>query len=320
MHFFATTSRLLKRLARYLLPVFALSLLTIFTASAEGNGIVVVYQKDKSFSVTIANSILANLQSNNIDSGLVSLQSLEKNRESTSKSRLIVSLGSEPTNKLLAMKVKTPVLSLLIPKQAYPALKDNKKDGNPWATLFIDQPVDRQLLLIKHLFGKQQTIGILLGPYSAREKRALLSTARKRGQKLSVESIQNTDQLIPALRSLTNTSDILLALPDPVAFNKKTIRGILLLTYRENIPVVGFSKSYVRAGAIASLYSEYEQISNQAHIIISNFLRTGRFDRNIYYPSDFSLAINRKVARTLNIRLKPKEEIIRLIKQDEGKR
>jgi len=290
------------------------------TSRAENNSVTIIYQIDKSFSINIANNIADKLHENNTNIDLLPLQSLNADKLSQIPAdRLIVSLGSEATLELLNLQVANPVLSLLIPKQSYETLLKDKKGRGQWSALLINQPIDRQFLLIKHLFGKGATIGTLLGPYSASEKSILSKTSRQHNMELHIQQIDTTDQLIPALKTLTHNTDVVLALPDPVAFNKNTIRGILLLTYRENIPLIGFSRSYVKAGAIAALFSELDQISDQAYRIIRRHF-TGRFDQDIYYPDDFSIAINRKVARTLNINLKTEDTLIRLIKNDENKR
>ena len=292
--------------------------LTFASCFAGGQDVALVYQQDKSFAVTIASHIAKKLGNSNISTSLITLQSLQDlGTQQIESSTLIVGLGSETTYELLKKDISTPILSLLIPKQSYDTMLKNKNGENQWSVLFIDQPISRQLLLIKHLLGPDKTIGTLLGPYSISEKQDLTRLAGSHGQQLQIQEIQITDQLISSLKTLSHNSDVVLALPDPVAFNKQTIRGILLLTYRENIPLIGFSRSYVKAGAIASLFSELDQISNQAYEMIEQFLVSGKFEEQIYYPEYFSIAINRKVARTLNISLQDEDTLISLIKNDE---
>ena len=69
---------------------------------------------------------------------------------------------------------------------------------------------------------------------------------------------------------MLNDSDVLIALPDPIVFNLRTTRNILLSTYRKRVPVIGFSKSYVKAGALAAIYSTPEFIGKQTGEIITD--------------------------------------------------
>ena len=297
-----------------------LFLLACNPSQAQSTSVVLVYQADKSFSLNIAERIAKRLGNDQTPAKLIPLDALgESLGNEIDRNALLVCLGSEVTLAIHQAQIENPVLSLLIPKQSYQALLDNKTGQSPWSAVFINQPISRQLLLIKYLLGQNKTIGTLLGPYSGQSKPVLINTAKLFGQTLSVQEIDTPDQLIPSLKMLTQDSDVLLALPDPVVFNKNTIRGILLLSYRDNIPLIGFSRSYVRAGAVASLFSEYGQISDQAYNIVNSYLKNGKFSREVYYPDDFSVAINRKVARTLNINLKTEDTLIRLIKREESR-
>ena len=232
---------------------------------------------------------------------------------------LIISLGSSTTDKLLQKNINKPVLSTLIPQQTVQAMREAFPDNNSWSALLIDQPVKRQLLLIKHLFGNHKPIGTILGPYSASMEQELTEQSQALNQSLTIEKIQTSEELAFSLNKLSTSSQVLLAVPDPVAFNRNTIRGILLFTYRHKIPVIGFSQSYVKAGAIASLHTDIAQIAQQAADISRQYFTSGQFSQEYYYPSDFNISFNSMVAGSLQQNLPEPQSIIRLIKQDEAK-
>ena len=104
----------------------------------------------------------------------------------------------------------------------------------------------------------------------------------------------------------------------PVVYNKKSIRGILLLTYRNKTPVVGFSKSYIKAGATTGLYSTPEQIAIDAAGNIINFFRNNmKFSSNKYRPESFSMDINTRVAKAIKLEIADKNGIINSIIKSE---
>ena len=285
---------------------------------AENTEAIVVYQHNKTISRTIAENLENKFKNSSLTLKLRTYTSVsELSLNSIPSSTLIVTIGASVTEYILGKDISNPVLSLLIPKHAYKALKEAKKTTGPWIVSYIDHPVFRQLSLIKHLLGKNKTVGSILGPVSVKDRDKLVASAKKNRQKLLVETIDSDDNLIASLKLLTNQIDVLLALPDPVAFNRKTVRGILLLTYRNNIPVIGFSQSYVKAGAVAALYSDPEQITNQAYLLIDEFLRTGDLDNYQYYPYDFHIAVNEQVARSMGINYDNIERLIQRIKNDE---
>ena len=231
---------------------------------------------------------------------------------------LIITLGNKPAEYILNKQTDRPVLSLLITKRAIALLKKTYDPIHPWTTIALDQPINRQLLLIKYLLGEHKTIGTIIGPATKNEKESILKSANKLGLKLNHEDITITDQLISALKNLTSNSDVVLAIPDPVAFNRNTIRGILLLTYRKNIPVIGFSESYVKAGALAATYSSPEQISTQAIEIINSLINNNQFSSQNLLPKYFSIGINNKISRTMGIKNIKNSRLIELITQEEG--
>ena len=279
-------------------------LLTVFSTSlfADNRAITLIYQDDKDFAVEIARSIAVKLKQADFSTSLTPYHSITKKLiDDLPEDTLIVTLGGEASDLIVHEDIPNPVLSLLVTRHAYETLKKNNGNKKNWATLILDQPYERQLLMIKHLLGRNATTGILLGSHSLDEKPLLLEAANKHKQNVIIDQINITDQLISSIKKLINKSDVILAIPDPVAFNRNTIRGILLLTYRKNIPLIGFSSSYVKAGAVAALHSEPDQIIKQANKIITEFMQTGVFKHSYYYPDDFSISINNKVAYTLGI-------------------
>jgi ABC-type uncharacterized transport system substrate-binding protein len=298
-------------------------LLTCFflinSTSLLAQSILVLTQSNKAFSNNLIKQITIETTLKHSHVKIIKQNIIDQPEiENISEHDLIITLGNKPAKFILNKKTNNPVLSLLITKRAIKLLNKTYNPKHPWSTISLDQPINRQFLLIKHLLGKNSAIGTIFGPVSQKNKSRIFETAKKLSLKLTSENTLITDQLISALKSLTSRSDVILAIPDPVTFNRKTIGGILLLTYRKNIPVIGFSKSYVKAGALAAVYSSPDQISQQAAEIINNFIETNTINKKNHEPKYFSIEINKKIAHTLNIKTKSNTKIIQLIKHDEG--
>ena len=95
-------------------------------------------------------------------------------------------------------------------------------------------------------------------------------------------------------------TEVLLALPDNAVFNAENIRNILLSTYRHKQAVIGFSSDMVRAGALASTYSEIEDINVQVAETAAQFVATGTLPAP-QFPRYFQTVINEGVARSLDV-------------------
>ncbi|MCW9013977.1 MAG: hypothetical protein OQL06_09360 [Gammaproteobacteria bacterium] len=296
------------------LLLFLLCCLVAQSAFADNKTILIISASNNTFTKSIAASIARTLDEHKFSytEKYIAADTNPPDIDLDQHS-LIIALNSKTTDFVLQHSKKAPVFSLLVSQQSYEILKQKYNRKN-WSTLLLDQPYQRHLFLIDALFDKKHKIGTILGPYSLKQKNSLIDSASGNQQSLSIENIEITDQLISTLKDLINKTDVLLAVPDPVAFNKNTIRGILLLTYRKGIPVIGFSKSYVKAGAVAAIYSEAEQITRQTFNIISLFLKSDHFTQALYHPDDFSVATNNNVAHTLGIKLKPENKLKQLIK------
>lgn len=215
-------------------------------------------------------------------------------------SDLLVPIGIHATDSVIRLPGRTPILATLVPRASYAASRRASTDPKrKISAILLDQPIRRQLLLTRLLLGSSQRIGVPLGP----DNRAIDSNLQQAAEALSLPlittNINNPDKLMRELSRLLDQSDVLLALPDSLIFNRRTLRNILLSTYRRRIPVIGFSHAYVRAGALAAAYSTPGQIGQQTGEALLALARHG--DHRLLGeapPRYFSVAINKQVARS----------------------
>ena len=178
-------------------------------------------------------------------------------------------------------------------------------------SIYLDQPISRQLNLLSLLFPNTQKVGVLIADFSKKKLVSLKNEVAKRNISLKSQLVQSPSTLSSQLNMLIQNIDILFTLPDPLIHNKHTISNLLLTTYRHNIPVIGFSKSYVNAGAIAAIYSSHAQIAQHISELASSILLSAKHITNTpFSPKYFSIAINKSVARSLDLHL-PDEHLLK---------
>ena len=95
-------------------------------------------------------------------------------------------------------------------------------------------------------------------------------------------------------------AQVLLAMPDRTVYSAENFRNILLSTYRHNQSVIGFSADMVRAGALATTYSNIEHINAHVADIAHDFVLTDELGAP-QFPRYFRTAINEGVARSLQV-------------------
>jgi ABC-type uncharacterized transport system substrate-binding protein len=225
--------------------------------------------------------------------------------------RLLVAVGTLAAQVALRTgDPRLPLLCVLIPRLSFESMlaatraAEARADSEPRrvSALFLDQPPARQLELIRQALPDMLRVGMVLGPDAARDLERLQAAADPHGLKLVVEQVARDTELFPALQRVMGDSSVFLALPDPRVINADTAQNVLLTSFRMRRPVVGYSAAYVRAGALAAVYSTPSQIGTQTGQIVQAFLGGGPLPAP-QFPRQFSVTVNHKVARSLGIEL-----------------
>lgn len=228
---------------------------------------------------------------------------------------LIVAVGVRAAQEMVALNLTTPILTTLIPRQAFEKIA-RQRDYRQLSAVYLDQPLARQMELIRLALPDRSRIGVVLGPESQDALNALQLAAKEARFGLAVEKISAAEELLPALQRVLADSDVLLALPDPLVFNKGTVQSLLLTTYRYQDPVIGFSQAYVKAGALAAVYSTPEQAGRQAGEMLQQVLAGKSWVLPPpEYPKYFSVSLNYQVARSLAINVSDEMALYQQLKR-----
>ncbi len=221
--------------------------------------------------------------------------------------RVVITVGLDAAQATVARVSVMPepplTLSLLIPRQSFKQLQpvEGSAGKRRLSAVFIDQPLSRQLDLLRNALPDRRRVGVLLGPSSRRISEDLRGLARTRELDLYPAEVDDVAGVPAALRSVIPNSDVLLLVPDPVATSADTVFGLLLTSYRAQVPVVGFSESLLNAGAMVSLYSTAQQQGRQGAEIVRGVLERGDGLPAPQYPKYFTVRVNASVARSLGL-------------------
>lgn len=252
---------------------------------------------------------LVNTKNSSLRVKIINLQETEK-LEVAENSELVIALGVKALAASAHLKFSTPVLGVFIPMPAFNSLLvKSKRDLGNLSAIVLDQPFSRQFLLIKNILPASKKIGVLLGPTSSQYADLLKEEGEDAGLSVMEENVYLEADLIPKLNAALATSDALMAVPDTLIYSRETAQPILLTSYRQQKPIFGYSQSYVRAGAIAAVYSSSKQIAKQAAEIALISQQSSNLLPPPQAPKYFSIMVNYQVARSLNLVLKSDEEI-----------
>lgn len=163
--------------------------------------------------------------------------------------------------------------------------------------LWSDPPLDRQLRLIANILPQARRIGVLYGS----DSQFLLPELRQRATALGLEIVaQHWDNINDSrpLLSLFKNSDVLLGLDDPQLYNPKTVKNLLLSSYARQLPLIGPNAGFVRAGSLASTYSDQADWLDVLDRLLDH--PPAGWPRALY-PEHFKVVGNPQVARSLGI-------------------
>lgn len=222
--------------------------------------------------------------------------------------RLIIAVGGQALSGMLASGPRVPLLAVLVPEWAFQRSVAGFND-RPNSAVLLDQPPARQLAALRLALPERRRVGIVFGPESRWQEAAYQRAATDAGLKLVVGRVNAPDDLARVLQRTLEDSDVLLAVADSVVFNNASVQNILTAAYRQRVPLVGFSPSYVKAGALLAVYSNPAQVGRQAGEMARIFL-TGRPLPSPQAPQDFVVGINAEVARSLGVPLRPDDEAV----------
>ena len=247
----------------------------------------------------------------NLPSGIRTevIDKIENYSDKTSTADLVIAVGSPAAKRVNLSATTTPVLLAMVPRNAYEdEVKSRRAQNKPFSALYIDQPWNRQVELLRIAVPERRRVGVLYSESSRLDLRTLQGLLNTQGYSLFAKILRSPDTLFTDMEEVLDHCDILLAIPDNLIYGPNTIRNILLSSYRHGIPLVGFSQPYVKAGALYSLFATPEQLASQAATITSGFAKS-RALPDPQYSRQYSIDINQDVARAMNIRIRAAESL-----------
>lgn len=229
--------------------------------------------------------------------------------------QLAVTVGTRAAQVLFDAKISVPTLRVLIARNAHEALQAQAKDANvktAVTAVYIEQPWVRQFDFVRHVLPKAQRVGAILGPASQQHAARITNLAAQHNLMPLLRILATQEDAGAVFKDIAEQSDVMLAVPDPAVLTPSGAKWLLYTAYQRGIPVIGFSKAYVSAGALGAVFSTPDQIGRQAAEMAARFAQEGLADLGpSIFPAYFSVAINRSVARSLRLDVPDDAELLR---------
>jgi ABC-type uncharacterized transport system substrate-binding protein len=117
---------------------------------------------------------------------------------------------------------------------------------------------------------------------------------------LTLIDCSGPEHLMQSFHALQNRVDFVWVPPDGALYNSSTVKPLIRASIENRLPVVGFSASFVRTGAVAGVYPDYFEVGLQAGEMAKNYLSGANLMNES--PRKIRAAVNPRVARLLGLR------------------
>lgn len=221
------------------------------------------------------------------------------------KPSLILSLGTVATQGITGRRLQTPVVATLIFNPA-----DLRTSPNVTG-VGLDFPVTTQWQWFKRLLGNVRVFGVLYDPTLGMDDvEELKRLAGRDNVSLETAGGSAPEALPEALKHLPSNIGALWGLGESRLLSPQTAREILLYSFRNRVPLVGLSSSWVKAGALYALDRDYDDLGRQCAEFADQILK-GKSASSIppATPRRVLYSLNLKTAE--HMKLEFPDEVIR---------
>lgn len=219
----------------------------------------------------------------------------------------VIALGAEAFTRVRQEDKRVPILALLVDETFIDGYAE--RSGGSISGILYNPPLLRQAIAGGVILPQATRVAMLARPDTVELYEPVTEQLPDYGMEGKIFVVTSDDKLIPTLIRALSYGDFILAAPDSSIYNPRTIKHILLTAYRRNRIVIGPSQAYVKAGSLASTYTPLTRIADLAADYIEEYRASGQFPEPAY-PENFSIDLNLQVARSLNIPLPDREDII----------
>ena len=223
------------------------------------------------------------------------------NQLSGKEVRLLVSVGNNALE-AAARYGTAPILATMVLEADLKLSRLRQPTGG----VVLDLALGEVMAALGKIFPGKTRAGMIRNPeVSSASLTELVSEAKAAGISLRVVDCPRPEKLLQAFHALQGLVDFVWCPPDGTLYNGTTVKPLILASLESQLPVAGFSASFVRAGAAAGVYPDYLGIGTQAGELARKYLSGGNA-MGVEAPQKIRVAANTRVARLLVLRLAQK--------------
>jgi putative ABC transport system substrate-binding protein len=212
---------------------------------------------------------------------------------------LVFALGSTAAAAALRCDCSVPVLASMVDSR-----EEFGTEGRATG-VFLEFPAKTELELIRQALPRHPKLAVLFSSDANRRRvESAAAEAKRLGITLLPTPVGEPRDLPRALDDLAGRADAIWAMADPIVYTAETAKPFLVFSFRNRIPLVGFSRAWAKAGAVLAFDRDFGDIGEQCAEIAAGLLRGEKTPASPPAPPrKTAWAVNRRSAEMLGITL-----------------
>lgn len=214
---------------------------------------------------------------------------------------LIISVGNKASRAIIQKDVDNPVVHSFVSSGLIASIPDSTQN---WVAITLDQPISR-------LFNKAQALTKV--SYKADVLIAVSESNQavvKQVEELQSKGVANSIKLVnvsegdvaaKVLQPYFYNAAALIAIRDKNVWSGNNAKWILKQAYNHQVPVIGYSQSFLKAGALVAIYSTLEQVSEEVIKAAKMWQESGQLPNKSIVQPDYQTGVNKNIARALKL-------------------
>ncbi|MBL1321008.1 MAG: hypothetical protein COA63_008120 [Methylophaga sp.] len=286
----------MKHLIVFLLLIFSTG------AYASSKSIYIVLSSEDAIYYKIGSQLKEHISNSSFPTEQISIITLDDKRFNTIKPNdLIVPIGSKAVEASYQYQSSNTIIYSFVEQELIDKINLNKQSG-AWAAVTVNQPVRRLISIADSLVKSnyKNKIVILVSRNNTQLKHNIDAFGSLKKGQIEIVEI-GPDDIVPKVvdKSLFNAA-VLITTDEEKIWSGSNAKWLLRQAYNYQVPVVGNSKRFLKAGALISVYSSMEQISETTSLLVKQWLADGMLTSTGIQDVPGTIDINSNIAQVLH--------------------
>nr|ABD75799.1 hypothetical protein [uncultured bacterium] len=212
---------------------------------------------------------------------------------------LILTVGTQATAEVSKHVTEIPIVFTMVLEP-----ERTVQDTQNVVGVSVNIPVELQFSMMKEVLPTAKDIGVIYDPgRNARFIEDSARTAAQLGFRLKQFPVTSQKDIPAALEQVSKEADVLWGIVDNTVYTSQTARSIIQTTWKKQLPFVGTSEAYVKAGALWALVLRIKILGGRQSAMLASQILSGTSAASLQetIPRKIGWIINLRTAKLIGV-------------------